>query len=902
MSPSQITTAAGETAWIAAHPGSTHADFIAQQNAEQSFAAASGGTLTAGGITYGSVPDFPGTSVSQSGVGSGTQTLPAYVTQRVKPTFVPVGGGESGGESSTPSEGCPPGYFDGGDGWCYPYGVNPPVSCPSGFIDDGTGICVPAGNFGGGGGGVGSGGGPANVNPPGSGEGPIFITINQNSSITNSAIRAVASSVASGIDAAANQASSIAKQTTDTITSDLSAFTQSFSTWQSGVSQGIQQAILSDLASFVNPLAGELTGINNQTSAITGLINDISGKLIGPISSQVTELNGVLTGSFSALTSDLDQLVGPLGGLVHDFTTLAPFLAGTAGAINDIDKVLAQIAGIWTNVHSTLSGQIVVDLHNMAETLAGVFKQISTVYDPNIKLTTACEPAAALEWMQAEVNKYNTDSIWSRWIADGIGLILTSIVSVFHIMERYHKIYTEIDNRACPLTRLDPGTVAQAAGRSILDETSARDELLSQGFSQARQDVLFAMTRFLEPPAYALEGWFRGVTSDSDLAKILSNNGYSQAQIDAAKELATAQLPIPAAVQAWLRGDIDEGELNKILNAQKYNNDQITFIKAEALRPASASEALLGHRNRDFIGSNTLDPSDTIDIIPDWFIQAAKSDGLNDDATRLAWWSSLNRLDPLTWVQMYFKTLRDLPTVRNALASFGIPFQYQIDFIDNLRPLIPFRSLGTLVKAGYMSPQQAKDELGKHGFDQTRVDILGKTFDAVSPNAAAKTASTVKGESIANARAAFDDGLITSDQYTNILILHGYTQELAAAQVQVDQMKTELKKRKQAISDLEAQVEAGTVTQDDAVAQLHQLGATDAEIAHFDVAVRRTNTQKVKHPSISDLNKFFSAKLITATQYSQELIAQGWQDPWLTAFLNLEVNKQTSSNPPVSTP
>lgn len=888
-----VTTAVGQDAWLLAHPGASVSDFLAQQRAENSFAQLSNSQLTSYGFLPGPTPPGgngggvippiigpPGIGTSGGATSPDTSQMPCGVpiTWTPDPTANPKVYGSGPIVFEIPEESPNCGNTTWGD-WksvVLSAGITAAIYSIGAKIISGTPPIAQSTDTSG-----------------GSSEGPIYVSVTENSQIATNAVRAVASAVSSGIQQAANEASSLAAQTTAAVTSDLTNFAQSFSQWQDNVSQSIQNTIVGDLASFLNPLGGEINGINNEVGSIGALVNSVTQQLISPISSDVANLTSLLGGSLNTVTQDLNSLIGPFNGLVNDFSMITPFLDGVAGSISDIDKVLGKIGAIWTDVHSVVSGQIITDLHNIADTLAGVFKPLSTVYKPNIPLATTCEAASADEWLQKQLDSFSSDSVWTKWIADAIGVAFTAISAVLHYIDRYNKIYAEIDNRACPITRLDPGTVAQAASRQIISEESAREELLSQGFNQTRQDALFAMQRFLEPPAYAIESWWRGVTTDSDLAQILANNGYSQNQVDAAKELSQSQLPIPAVLQAWLRGDIDEGEVDTICKAQKYNPDQIKFFKAEALRPANLNEALLGHRTRDFLGSNILALLSNIDQIPQWFTDAGKQEGLNDDAIRQSWWASLNRLDPVTWAQLYFKGLRDLGTVRQAFVSFGIPDEFHVDYIDNLRPLIPFRSLPALVKAGYMTVQQAKDELSKHGFDSTRVDILAKSLQAASPVQGSKTATAVKGESIANATAAFNDGLITLDQYVNVLVQHGYSQELATAQAHVQQMKTELQKRKQVIVDLEAEVEAGTVTQDDAVAQLHQLGATEAEIARFNVAVRRINTQKVKHPSISDLNRFYKAKLISADQYKSELVSQGWQDPWLTAFLGLEVTPET---------
>ena len=74
-------------------------------------------------------------------------------------------------------------------------------------------------------------------------------------------------------------------------------------------------------------------------------------------------------------------------------------------------------------------------------------------------------------------------------------------------------------------------------------------------------------------------------------------------------------------------------------------------------------------------------------------------------------------------------------------------------------------------------------------------------------------------------------------------------------------------------------------------------GFTDAEKARFQATVRRATIKNVKRPSIAELDKFYKAALITIEQYKTELVAQGWADPWLTAFIGLVAPSPAASTP-----
>lgn len=684
----------------------------------------------------------------------------------------------------------------------------------------------------------------------------------------------------------------------------------------------ILKAVLNEIGKLVNDLRGVLVDILNKVGpvldSIAKEVQNINDHLIQPLANLYNTTIKTIADLTIAIQKDLHD---GLSGILKIPTDIANGLTSLDATMTRTVQQLGQTnSKVWTDIlYDENTKKVGVSLSGVAGSLAGAFgTKTNTTFRPSSETLTDPTLANSLPTIITALNSIASDLVKGVWktlqdpakagellVSVSAG-ILAEVFEPFEIvlflwevmkapLEIMGELAAEKVRTLVPLEKLPAVNVVEAWKRSFLSAEQMDEELLLQGISKDRSKLLRDLSQYVEQANTLADYAFRGIISDTDFTGGLHALGFTDPQIAAFREGNYRILEPTTAQEAYRRGIIDEDALKIVLAVNRYTADQQTLLTDLAFRPSTSDEALQGIANRTALGQFTIGSSD-FDNPPQWFSDAAKTEGLDDNAIRNKWWAHWNVGTLQTWIQLYFRGIRTLSELQNMLDRYFIPRELHQDFIDSLRPLIPYRSLPSFVKAGYLTDSDARKELASHGFDLHHINIIMSAATATTSKTAAATTQQTKQLSLQNARTLFEDGVLTLEEYSAILEAHGYSAELAAAQAQVDQVAAQTKQRKQALSDLQAQVEVGQTTIDDAVQLLTQNGYTQAEIARFQKTVARYTKAAEKHPSVANLKAFYKAQIITADQFKQELQSQGWADIWVSAFLALDTVQTPASS------
>ena len=752
--------------------------------------------------------------------------------------------------------------------------------------------------------------------------------INNVTVIDQSASRAVSnvqSAVTRGIQDTINGIESIQNQTATSIVGALTKFTDGFGTFTDNVGRFIGSALADSINKLFNPTSQLQQSLNSDIRAIGNVVSGIESDIVGPLGKAISDLDVAFGGFPQDVGIQLDKVFTPLlkdlaavwkaiasgdlvelGKIAH---VIFDFLTTNQHSLSDIARDLERIGVIFPgSAHSTINWdditEIGAQLKNMSAELAGITAHtIGEVTSPKDKIVERCDLTTFDDARSSAKDAVDGSPDWLKSLVHGLFYILMELVSIEPLAEKARDLDIERLNKNCPIAKIDPSTVISLWRRGLLAEDDAKEELLVQGYNSSRQQALFDGTRHQPSPEELFEHFFRNVIDSNQVSEGLKQIGYTDEQIFAAKSVVAKLLEPSLLLQLWQRNLIDESEIRLALKVQRYSEADIDAILVSGFRPPNIQESIRSEAIRKVLGNFWLPFISDFDTIPQEVKDAGRAEGMNDDAIRAIWWEHWNILDPATWINLYYRGFRSGSELSAALDGFYIPKTLQLDLIDSNRPLIPFRTIPTILASGILTEDQARKKLQQHGFSAEDTDILIKYAERSKTKPAASTATAVKTLSIQNARTLFDDGALTEEQYVQILEAHGYTSDLAAKQAQVDTIAAHARQRKQQLTDLEAEVTVGTTTVDAALSQLSAAGFTEAEIARFQAAVRRRTTANVKRPSIAELDKFIKAQLITVQQYHDELAAQGWLEPWLSAFMGL-VSAPSQPQPPTppSTP
>ena len=712
--------------------------------------------------------------------------------------------------------------------------------------------------------------------------------------------------IADGIQVALTNVANTLQVSSQTIAAGVTA--------QVATTAGSIATLITNVTNFINPI---LKTISTSIDAVNAEVKAVNDTLITPI----VTLYNTTVGTISALTVAIENdLKTGISGLLQ----IPSQLAGALGSIDaTLDRTVQQLGTTNLTTAKTSIDYAGEALPNpfgaaMSAALGGsvLANTIKTTFSQNVQLNpenfqqVSNEAVSAIGTLLADMLKIlmgsslpSVNSLHADWtsvgsvfvgLLDGLVGLLVLITSIGAVAEPLLDAASEQARILVPTKKLDAQTAITALTRKLITSDAALAEIATSGLDPTRAQTLIDLNVFLADVNTALDWWYRGIISGDDLNANIAANGLTEND-GVAVIAASIRLPEITDLQRWLNyGIINQDQFTSNAKILRYDDDQITAILDTYLIPETPEllNQIDGTLNASSIG--WFNTSSKLPI-PDRTVIAGRKAGYSPALQQFLWLSHW-RIPPVeTFIQNYFRGIRTLTEVQARMQMDNIPSELWDDIIQANRPLIPFRSLATYVKDGLMTVQQATAQLTAHGFDLPSVELLSKAFVPPGGSTTAVAATTVHTLSISNARTLWGDGALSDSEYTTILEAHGYTANMAALQMQADKITEHIKTQKQTIADYTAQVEAGVISLDDAITQLTQQGFTSAQVSQFQIKVTKALKVSSKHPSLSELLAFVKAGYITVSDYTSELVAQGWADPWLTAF-----TKTAQSDAPTS--
>jgi hypothetical protein len=400
-------------------------------------------------------------------------------------------------------------------------------------------------------------------------------------------------------------------------------------------------------------------------------------------------------------------------------------------------------------------------------------------------------------------------------------------------------------------------------------------EMRVQGYNSERSELLRRLSTHVEDVSTLTDFLFRGVVARSDFDSGLRDLGFTDPQIQAVVDGSTQLLDITTVLTAWRRGDVDETQVDAVFAVNRWNDAERDLIKGLTFAPPNYSSAYayaLVHRHLNF--ENIALP--TMDEIPQVVQDAGKADGLSPEAILAQWTASVNTLPATAWVNLFFRGLAKQSEVEAAMLRDRVPQELWTNWIDSQRPLIPFRTIPGMISAGIMTESEGLDYLQRHGYSLADAVKLLEYAKRGSKSSKATTAQTQHDISLAQAKTAYQDGVLTSDQYLALLKAHGLDDNAATLEVELVNIAEETKARKQIGQDIVNEYQAGLINQQEAFQQLAASGYTIAEQAAVQKKLQPAAVGKVKVPSEAELRAFASHDIITPDEYENRLITIGY--------------------------
>jgi hypothetical protein len=756
-------------------------------------------------------------------------------------------------------------------------------------------------------------------------------SINQNIQILNQDIQPLVDGIKQALQQSAQTQADIAQNTANQISQAVNGYSNSLFGWVrdlfdwlktniGNIVQGIAN-VLKDVGTvIINAIKDVGNAIANWFSQTVGPILEKIGSSIQniakfyqdhiqPILQTIAQVQQVVAAAIVAIEKDISS---GLQGLLRLPTDLA-------NAFSSIDQALIR-AGRALKVHQASDADfyyVTQDGAGFADHIKSLSDKISgkgevpvqTTFLPGLENLSEPTLAQELPKLIDAMNLIFGDLLKGviNIIGDPAKLMETlaiggasfwfdllkpfeALIYLWEVMKAPLEVVSELAGErvreVTQLSKLDPSTLTAAWRRNLIDGPTMDAEMRVQGYNANRSDLLRRLSVHVEDVPSLVEYLFRGVVARSDFDSGLSDLGYTQPQIEALVEGSTQLLDIPSVLTAWRRGDVDEAQVDSVFAVNRWNDAERDLLKGLTYAPSNYSTAYaysLIHRHLNF--ENIALPA--IDEIPQVVQDAGKADGLSPEAILEQWTASVNTLPATAWVNLFFRGLAKQTEVEAAMLRDRVPQELWANWIDSNRPLIPFRTIPGMIAGNIMTESEGLDYLQKHGYSLVDAVRLIEYSKRGSKTSKATTAAAQHDLSLAQAKTAYQDGVLTEDQYLALLKAHGLDDNAATLEVELVKIEQETKARKQIGVDIVNEYQAGLINQEQALQQLSASGYTIAEQAAVAKKITPAGVGKVKLPSEAELRAFAKQDIITADEYESTLVTIGYSPTWAAAFRQL---------------
>lgn len=751
------------------------------------------------------------------------------------------------------------------------------------------------------------------------------------SPINNIDTSSIGTAIQSGISDVVASITQAQQQVTSQISSTVNSFGNSLFGWAKDLGKWIADNIGSVLSSIASKLKDVASAVYSTVKdAVTSVVKTLSdtvgpviekigediGKVVDfyqqhiqPILQTISQVEQTVKGAIVAIQADLHAGITGLLNLPTDL----------ANALSGIDQALVR-AGVALRVKKLSDADvqwvgsdgksITEHIKSLGDAVIGLSSQkYNTTYAPGKETLPEPDLANSLPKVFDGLNALAVGLAKGVWkilhnpvdTTEGVIAIAGGILAdVFEPAEVGRLIWevlrlsldipgelaAEEIRKILPLSKLDAGTLAQAWVRGLIDTPTMNAEMLVQGYDGNRSELLRRLTTYV-PDANQLVDWhFRGVIDTATLHGGLHVLGWTDSDISALEAGSTALLGVTDALAAWRRGDIDEQTVNETFAANRYGEAERDLLKQLSLRPPNYREAYSAYLVTRVLG-DYLSAQPQYDTIPQSVRDAGQAEGLSQEAVLAQWTGSIDTLSAQQWLTLYWRGQASLTQLQVALQRDRVPDAMVQDWIDSQRPTLPFRSIPTMVSAGILDESTALQKLQGIGYSLSDATLLLEYALRGPKKSTASHAAKQVDVSLTQAKLAYQDGLYTREQYLAILSAHGMDDTAAQLEVQLEDIQSETRQRKQIAADIVNEFQAGMIDETEAKQQLASSGLTLAEQAKAQRQMRSARANKAKLPSEAELRAMAVKNVISVDDYESNLVTAGYSTTWAAAFRQL---------------
>lgn len=656
------------------------------------------------------------------------------------------------------------------------------------------------------------------------------------------------------------------------------------------------------ITSLVTTVAGSLQGIispiMDSVNAVRGLAQSIEDGLIAPIIrpivDTVTEVKG--------LASSIDRLVGQgLSGIIE----IPKVLADSLGSIDanwkrSTELLAAQQLRIAKEILVPgLTAAIAPGLARMSEALIAANQSRDLNPETFVRLAidaTWSENFNAQGWQELRkmVDKpegFFQEIIWA--VTQAFRWIVASATSMISMIED-----GMADARfANPTKVLGAGEAIALWRLGVLSKGDASKELQRNGYNQQRQEALFEGSTSLPSPGEAITWWQKSLIDESERDAIMAKNAMTPDAIRAAVAAASQGVEVDQLLTWVAKGYVDQAEFIKKARGKGYDDKTIRTFIADALQDPQVNTAINWHWNALAASAGWFGDTYSSEP-PSSVVQAAKIARIDPLETVRRWQSQFAAMPVSTAITLFFRGELSRKEVEIVVAQNGFPRDMSDLLIKAQSPLLPSRSVPSLVAKGQLSVAEGMQKLKERGYSVEDASILLAAAAEALTEASDEGPTDATKITISQARNAYRDAIIDKDELRALLRRLSVVEADIDFLIEQDDFDLAAIARKDEVDTIKAEVTLGTLTVEEAVERLFALELSEPEVTRLVVALRQAKRASAKVPDLGLLKQLGKASLITREEFTDGVEALGYDPEWALLIAELQYSAGGANDEP----
>ena len=758
----------------------------------------------------------------------------------------------------------------------------------------------------------------------------VTVTVNNAVSLASGVGQAIGDAVNQDVQSAIDSTNTAIENTTSTIQSTIDDVTTKVGSLVDGIINNVYKALqwvgnllISQIGNVLNYIQNNISTIIDDVKNIYNKVTDLVTNTIEPL---INSVNNVITNTIAPVFQTISQVYQQTNALItaiqqdvkNGVLGLLQLPTDISNSITSIEATIGRAVdqiGLkrqdGTSVLMDLNGKFGIydSLQGLGTTITSAtghdqrtisFSDHITLKEPGLLAVSADVLKTAWSNIQNVVQSLlgqgqdNVNQI--KQSVSGIPFFLGDItevpvtialivLSIVAEMKPLADFIIADSNSKMRLGKLDSASVLEALKRNLLTLDNAQQELAFTGLDSTRIQTLIDLTTQLVDTTTALEMYFRGIVTIDDLRVTLAAHGYTKDDQDALIEVTYRTVDVQTALTARRWNLIDDTQLDAVLAQNHYTPNEITLTHATLYSHETFEQVISRERvTQLYTGLGFTDPgfgTPSTDALV-----AAQRDGVDAQVALDKWQTTFFVPALQEWINFYHRGFITTSQLNAAMDYYRVPAKLRDMLVPSYSALLPYRTIPTMIVNGIIDETYAKQQLAAHGFDLVAQEAILKYAALTKPKATAKPPADVLGLSLGTARGYFDQGTLTPEQYTEVLLAHGYDAQTAALTVSVETQHAAMLARKQLASDIIAEVKAGVMTMPQAEMRMENSNFSDAEKARVANAIAAQKRQAQKIPSESELHEMVSKGSLSLDMYRQTMSLIGWSDSWIQQFVN----------------